>query len=524
MSNRTSLNRKKLGLIIGAAIVIVLAGLVALLLLLPEDTGDTTSSGTSSSEVVTLIEEDVENLESVVIRNTEDEYTIESVGESIWRIKAIQDFTPVASKYDSTLEDVCSLRANKMVVENCEDLSQFGFDEPTASMELTFTNGNTYALTVGDLSPDGTYRYVIWTGESTVYAVSKSNISCLELTRYDYLDTSIIPTYTDEEGNEVTPTVNSVTLTRPDLNEPVILKQVDNAELQEMGFASENSVATQSLVMTSPVNALISTTIYPNNDQNSAYDPIYDTFGLSGDAVVRANPSEEELAELGFDSPSATLEVHYNDSFSWTLIAGAGLDADGNPTDVAESIVSYYLMKEGLAEVFLVDAADIPWVTLNPKLLLSSVVTLPMINDVVKLEFAFDGGEVSDVLDITTIWTESDTSGGEPSSENTFTFNGEPVEDGNARQLYQLVLNPSIQDINWDREPTGAPKLTVQFTLVDDTVIRFDVYIEDDLTTIVSLNGNNAYIGRSGYVDKVKREVQNMRDNGAVEDSVSADW
>lgn len=524
MSNLNSMGKKKLGAIVGGAIAVVLLVLMVVLLLLPQDTGegDTSSAGTTST-AVQLIAEDVSTLQSLHIKNDVDEYTIELVGESLWRIKDNQDFSPNPTQYEYTLSCVTAVTASQVVLENCEDLSEFGFDDPIASMEVTFSNGNTYALTLGALTPNGSYRYAVETGKNTVYAISPSALTVLELDRYDYIDHSIVPSYTDEEGNVVDPTVNSFRVERPDLARPILLEEMDKAEVIDLGLATQSSITT-ALIMTSPVAALTQTTVYLDSSAGEQYNPVYDNFGMGADDVVLAAPTAAQLTEMGFDEPTAVMEMRYNVTSNLKLTVGAALDANRNITTTPQNIKYYYVMKDGLDVVFLVAKDKITWVDLEPKRLLNPLLTLPMVNDIDRVEISIAGNDEPHVLDVTTTWADGATSGTASEAEHSYSFNGAGVLESNAVQLYQLLLNPSVQDVNWDREPEGDPQTTIRFLLLDGSEVRVDVYVEDDLTTILALNGQPDYIGRSGFVDKLKREIQNIIDYGTKEDAVKADW
>ena len=407
----------------------------------------------------------------------------------------------MSSKDTSVTAAVSSLTASKLVLENAENLSEYGFDEPYLSFEAEFSNGNRYAYTLGALSPDGSYRYLIETGKNTVYAISQSTLSALDVSRYDFLEKTIIASYTDEEGNQATPTVELYQVTRPDMEAPLTLKAANNGALGTAG-----TTKTGSLEMTSPGNAMVG--------DDKLETPVYSLFGLPADSIVQSAPTEADLTKYGFDEPTSVLELQYNETFRATLRTGYGLDADGNVTDNASSIVSYYLMRDGVDMVFTVSKSAAPWMTVQTKDVISKLITLPYIGTVDKVEVEADG-QVT-VLDITnTVTGEGDTK----TDNISFTLGGKEVAEENGKSFYTLLLATEAQDV-YTGELPGKPVLRYTYDLIDGEDLTIEIYRDADLTTYLVLNGEDKFVGRSGSVEKIKKELENLKNGNSVND----DW
>ena len=99
-------------------------------------------------------------------------------------------------------------------------------------------------------------------------------------------------------------------------------------------------------------------------------------------------------------------------------------------------------------------------------------------------------------------------------------MDGAATDEDMSRKFYQLLLSTGIQDVNLTERELSSPSMSITYHMLDGTSDRIDFYVLEDLTTIVSLNGNNAYIGRSGLVDKVGKELSNLLSGEAVE----TDW
>ena len=168
-------------------------------------------------------------------------------------------------------------------------------------------------------------------------------------------------------------------------------------------------------------------------------------------------------------------------------------------------------MKEGTNLIYVVASSSMSWVTVQPKDLLSTIAVLPYIMDVESLKLTLDGKDY--VIGITKVSTEEET------DELEFTLNGKKAKEDPCKKFYQLLLSTAIQDINTE-QPDGNPVMSVTYQYRDGRSEKLDFYVQKDLSTIVSLNGNMAYKGRSGLIDKVRKEVVNLQ-NG---DAVDTDW
>ncbi len=483
-------------IIIGAAVIVVLAAAVAVLLLLPKDSGETTSSQTVSSSTISLVSETSDTLESVKIKNSKDEYTIDLVGEKLWRIKELQDFTPNEANYSSVRNDVCSIAAMSIVEEDSQKLADYGLADPEIVVEAKFKTGTSYRIALGNLSPDGSRRYAMMLGQdkNTVYALPSTALSSASLTRNDYLDLTVVPAYTGTD-DQTAPVPTQITIERPDLEQPIRLEKPAEEAVSSGGV-------TVGLKLISPVEALM--------NENWLEKSVIPLFGLTATSVAKANPGEADLAEYGFNTPK-TFTIQYDQSSSFKLIVGNALDSDGKVTDSAKKAASYYVMKEGTNLIYVVASSSMSWVTVQPKDLLSTIAVLPYIMDVESLKLTLDGKDY--VIGITKVSTEEET------DELEFTLNGKKAKEDPCKKFYQLLLSTAIQDINTE-QPDGNPVMSVTYQYRDGRSEKLDFYVQKDLSTIVSLNGNMAYKGRSGLIDKVRKEVVNLQ-NG---DAVDTDW
>ena len=148
-----------------AALVVLIAVTVTLVLTAPSSTDDTSAP---SVESIALIRETYSDVESLHIKNQDDDYTIELVGEELWRIRDTMDLKQITYMYDQTLTNLSTFSAIETIEEDCADLSRYGLDDPQISFEIKYNNGNSYAFDIGLQTADGTYYYPVKDGDNTV--------------------------------------------------------------------------------------------------------------------------------------------------------------------------------------------------------------------------------------------------------------------------------------------------------------------------------------------------------------------
>ena len=116
--------------------------------------------------------------------------------ESIWIYDEDDVFPVDKTKINNLLSCFESLTA-AFVIENPEDLGQYGLTDPSCT--INFSDGETsYTVLLGDYSPMDSQRYVS-IGDGNVYLVSKDPMEEFDVELSKMLDDDDIP-YQEEEG------------------------------------------------------------------------------------------------------------------------------------------------------------------------------------------------------------------------------------------------------------------------------------------------------------------------------------
>ena len=136
------MSKKIKALIFGGVAVVVLAAIAIVLTLTAPKSEE---SALPSSNAIPLIDELYSDAESLYVKNATGEYTIENVGEDLFRVKDIADFKSLDYLYQQTLSNLCTFSALEVIEEDCADLARYGLADPAISFTMKFTNGNVYS-------------------------------------------------------------------------------------------------------------------------------------------------------------------------------------------------------------------------------------------------------------------------------------------------------------------------------------------------------------------------------------------
>ena len=251
--------------------------------------------------------------------------------EDVWQYDGDDAFPADQEAVEDLAEQIGSLAAIR-VINDPEDLSAYGLDEPALQATVTAGDGTAVTLLLGDVSDS--YCYAKRTDSDTVYTVSTDlpeNLESLEL-----LDLAAIPDFPDLG----TDTISS--LTWESGGTTLTLTKTENGDSSaDASFSSESAEEAE------PAWDVNGTAI-PSD--NSAFTSLMAQLSsLAFDACYDYKGEADTLAACGLDTPVGMLTVTYGEGETLTLTIGA-LDGTGD---------SYYAQLSGDPGVYLLSADSV---------------------------------------------------------------------------------------------------------------------------------------------------------------------
>lgn len=267
------MKRKNGALIAG---VVVLALLLVFYLVLHNRNKDSESE--EQEETQAAYEADIDEILGVTISSNGQEYHFSKEDEA-WKYDGDNTFPLDAEAFDAIVAKLENIAASR-IIEETDDIAEFGLDSPSAVVKLEKTNGNTDTLTFGDTNSvtDSSYMTV---NEDTdkIYMVDSTIVTSLQFSINDLAQIEEFP---------------SITST-------AIIGLTANKEGQEMSIKKDDSSSTG-----------WSYTGWDGGkkdaDSSAVSEYMSRISGLSWSEYVSSN--QETLGEYGLDNPT-TITIDY---------------------------------------------------------------------------------------------------------------------------------------------------------------------------------------------------------------------
>ncbi|MFW5788593.1 MAG: DUF4340 domain-containing protein [Spirochaetota bacterium] len=161
-----------------AAVVGAIAAMVVALVVLRSQDPDASSeeptpSLDEDSERVTLLQNDRDAIERIAIDGDETDLTIERVSDGEFRPVYEHDVDFDRSRVDRVVSQAASMTSRRVIGE-VDDLSEYGLDEPSATITVERSDGERQRIAVGSMTPARDAYYVMRPDDGNVYTVFDS--------------------------------------------------------------------------------------------------------------------------------------------------------------------------------------------------------------------------------------------------------------------------------------------------------------------------------------------------------------
>lgn len=383
-------------LIAVTAIVAVLAILLAVLLpLLSEGTGDSSASSQTLStpeDVYPLYDRTDDKQEvivhSIAIQNPDDQYTIRyNKTDRQYRIDGYADIALSTSDIE-TLVGIATTLNGYDKIKTVENLSDFGLDKPSATVDITYHDDTSATLLIGNETPDHQGYYARMKDNDEVVMINADTASYFRLKKGQYVERTLLtaPSVKKDDASG-TPVLKELTLNGGPNNETLSLRRSSNSDGEEYSYSS--------FIITKPFKRMVEESVGTSLGSF--------TYLIASEGVV-LHPTAADKATYGFNDPYAILDVtlavqtvdesdesssassaserliYYNTVQSKITVGSK--DEDGN----------YYIMMDGHNVIYLVAADSLSGVVERTYVnTISKLLFLKNIADLQKVSITTDG-------------------------------------------------------------------------------------------------------------------------------------
>lgn len=487
--------KKNTKIILGSVIGIAVLGAATLALVLTQPKSETADSDTSSDTTVSVTDYQTDDISTLTIKNESGEYTINRLGKEKWGIDSIPEALANSSSYSTAMSSAGGISAKQVVEEDASDLAKYGFDNPTATVKMTFKDNKAEDITclIG-IKYEGENSWYVKTDKSnTVYLVSNSGVSFAMNNELSYVNKSTLIASYDSEND----TVNRVRIQRKDLEKDIVLDKLP--EETEKEFSS-----TYVAYAMSSHNGILA-------DDELDKDIIYGLYGISASDVFAVAPTDEQKKQAGLDDPDCTVTMVSNDDTVTKLTIGSAVYTVTKNEDTGEeikTITGYYGMLSDKDAVYVFSPDSLPWLTTTPEGILYKLFLTPYI-------YYLDGVAIYDsdrkAYDFK-ITGDAD--------DSTFTYNDKAVDSAKFKSFYQYLLSAYAEQIYLD-DLTDDNKFIAGVTYdhreegKENDVVEF-YSSESDRTCIIVVNGDVRYKVRQIYATRLLENLNALLTGGEI--------
>ena len=194
--------KKKRGLFVilaGVVLLCVLSVCYFALLKANSSEEETTEEETTEEEVAAIASDDF----STLTFEAGDQTVTFQKAEDSWTLEGQEDFPVDASKVDSVVSCLASVKADRTLTD-VEDPGEYGLDVPTNVIEVVKTDGSSEKITVGDKNSSTGNTYICLNDDaSTVYTTSTDFGSTFSGGLYNYAESESYPTITSSTISKI---------------------------------------------------------------------------------------------------------------------------------------------------------------------------------------------------------------------------------------------------------------------------------------------------------------------------------
>ncbi|MBR1750169.1 MAG: DUF4340 domain-containing protein [Ruminococcus sp.] len=488
----------------GIIVVGVLAASLGGMLLFLEKTGgneNDSSSDESSSAVINqkqtnktqLVDRSADDVISVKVENKYDTFEMvrSSTGKTTWVIDALDGVAASLSDENALADCAATLKSFDTVEENAQDMSKYGFDDPTAKFTVTFSDGEERTFIVGDLLPGSErYYYLVEEGSSTVYEVLTTYVQDMCKRKEDYAVKVLIA----QPGADSYPEYGTLTVERKDLDYKVVIKDDEKEE-------GEGAVSAQ--VVVEPVYG------YLNITNSTGYT--HGMWGLTATTAEVLKPDDKQLEEYGLKDPYATVTLK-GDGYDYTLKIGNGINAVDENGNEQTAIESYYCTLDGVEGadcIFVINSASLPWARQTPEDILSSLMTFNYVKDVG--EIVITKGSDTDDITVTYDAEKEDVGAAE--------LNGKELDVSSFKTFYEYLLTCPTSEMYFTDPDEDSSIMKIEIKRRDGGGDTIELFKDTGRRHIVKLNGVTSYRIESKWLDQFEKNISALEKGEKIGES-----
>ena len=365
-------------------------------------------------------------------------------GETVYTLKGYEDAPLASGMPDAVANDAAAVTTTNIVDITGANPEEYGLKEPRATAKVTFTNGNTRTITVGNDAPSDAGTYIMVNGDKAIYLVSTDAVDAFLYKTMALLDTTV--TEAAEEDGSSAP-------------ESVKISGTNFGKTMEFVPNDDTTVSSAYYKMTSPAECFVNVT--------NGSTVLESLRSVSADEVIAYKPDEKTLAKYGINTkePYAEITAKFSDTTVHLYAAKPVLNNtdDNDESSSQTSTSSTYVYSPDKKMLFSVTTSRVAWVTTSYEDMVFEYVMKPDLAAIKAIDITAGGKTYS--FDISTK-TNTDEEGNETST--TVVKCGDKTIDTEKFDIFFQNLESAQVNSVKNGNVSGNAELTVKFTYNTD--------------------------------------------------------
>lgn len=365
---------------------------------------------------------------------------ITTTDATIYTLKDYEDAPLASGMPDAVANDAAAVTTTNIVDIKGENPGEYGLSEPRATATVTFTNGNTRTITVGNDAPGEAGTYIMVDGDKAIYLVATDSVDAFLYKTMALLDTTV--TEAAEADGSSAP-------------ESVKISGTNFGKTMEFIPNDDTTVSTAYYKMTYPVECFVNVT------NGSAV--LESLRSVSADEVIAYKPDEKVLVKYGIniEDPYAEITAKFSDTTVHLYAAKPVLNnTDSSDESSSQSSTSStYVYSPDKKMLFSVTTSRVAWVTTSYEDMVFEYVMKPDIKSIKTIDVTASGKTYSFALSTK---TNTDDEGNETST-TVIKCGDKTIDTGKFDVFFQNLESAQVNSIKSGNVSADA-ELTVKFT------------------------------------------------------------
>lgn len=419
-------------------------------------------------------------------------------------LKQYEKFDMSVVNMDALIDVLSTFTATTDLGEQ-ENLSQYGFDKPTATGAVTYTDNTTYKFVLGAQTPDKKGQYFREDGKNHVYILSTDDTLFMTQLPLDYVSTAVMsaPELDKNVDTSAEIVMRNMTLSGSlRKNMPFTFRMVTSEDSDAYMYYN--------YIITSP---------YVKGVDSNVSSSVQSFTSLTAEAVVAVNPTAADLQEYGLDDP--TTIAAFTLACRTTEKAGTGDDEDTvtKYSNLQDHVIKlgklagaqYYVMIDDKPVVYLVAEKNLPFATWEYDDLADTMLFLEDITNITAFKV--------ETPDKTTLFNLKHNPDDDNNETNlTVTAGDKTCDTMDFRHLMQVYMRIS-RYTSLKTDVAGKPlQMTMSVYLNGKSTPSLTVkfyQMSSNLSAAILSNGEK-YQVRTSEIDNVLKQTQNLLDGKTV--------